>query len=226
MKYWYEIRFWIGVFWVWIFVRSGGYYLYSRMMRWMLEHKHRKGNPPIRIYRDYPELLDAAYRWQWDSDKWYEGYDVISYPWTTQARINDPDPKIGDCDDWSMYLCHVLPQVESKTGLLGESKCVGFRVLTVCYMDRTTGEYGGHNVCLFAIRRNDSSWFFGHASNWRKAQLITSYKYIKSKMNEPYVSITEIVEDICGPDKINLGWATCDETCRRNPESGRFKHGE
>ena len=219
---WFKIKLFFGKLWGLISVRWGLYYSYSRLVRWIVEHKHRKGRPPLDQYEDYPRLLSLAAHWKWRKDTWKVGWDSFSYPSRVQDYINRGVAKIGDCDDWSLYLGWVLKDIESRKPIFEHLKCENFRILTVTYANPNNGKLGGHNVCLIELRDKDGITRYAHSSNWDKGQIQSGFYD-----GRPYNFIEDIVRDItqtvCGKNGINMAWGTCDLKVKRTGEGGRVK---
>jgi len=215
---WFRLYVWLAGLWVKLFIQTGLYYHYSRIVRSVVEYKFRHG-PPLRKYANYTQLLDEAQRWKWRADTWRVGWDSFSYPSRVQDSINRRDPNIGDCDDWSLYLAWVLRALEDAGRIFEGYRCLWFRVLTVNWVDEHARKVKGHNVCVFILQPlGGGAPQYAHVSNWDKAHIKTG-RY----NGTPYASLEEVANDLTSNGRL-LGWAVCDLDLHlvRSKDYGRY----
>ena len=220
----FKIKLFFARIWCYLFVRSGVYYAYSRLIRRWVERRHCTGLPRLAEYAEFLDVTNVVARLGWGKDTWWEGWDTFSYPSKVQHDINTGVKDTNDCDDISLYLANVLPALEAKGKLFGNRKCKNFRVLTVVYADKATKRIGGHNVCIFetyALGDSDGITLqYGHVSNWENARVFTG-RYDGSYL----ATVGDVVEDVISKvytGGINIAWAMCDKDCRYTGDSGKL----
>ena len=214
----FKVKKFFSVIFMFLYARTGFYFLRSRVWRWFVEHKYRKGVPAVKTYESIVELQKEAQSWKWEKDSAIEGWDMISYPAATQARIDDPNPAIGDCDDWSMYFVRALDKMllaESYFLKVGEI-CTGLSLLSVFWLENETGKAAGHSVCLIEIADSFTGITrYAHMSNWSQASILDAGGTLNS--------IDAVVSDICEPARTNIGWALADAECKFTGKSGTIE---
>lgn len=152
---WMKTKIVVGRFFCYLYLLLL-YRWWSRLYRLIWEHKY--STVALQSYRNFTDLVAIMRTCVWTADGWKQIWDAFSYPGKVQFIINTdgPKPKIGDCDEFAIYLANVLEQsstlgghengrfvLDTYEGMMVERA----RVLTVSWV-KQDGKYGGHNVCL------------------------------------------------------------------------------
>lgn len=126
------------------------YRIWSPIYRFVWERKYK--NYPTALHTDW-ESLEIFVRAQvWTVDGWKQLWDAISYPGTVQYK-SEHDHKIGDCDEFAIYLVHSINKAKEQ-GYFPEVESAQF--MTICW---THGwHFEGHNVCLITWQNGSKSY--------------------------------------------------------------------
>lgn len=227
MNFWDRVKIFFWRVGAQFTLRWGLYYPWSRVVRWIAQHKHRNGVPMLFQYESYEQIREMAKDWKWRADTWKVGWDSISYPSHFQHMI-DTDFKAGssDCDDFSVYLGTVMQRLEKDGGGLLETwKATSFEVIAIISWSKKYG-FKGHNVCLIKLqdKLDPAKQQYAHVSNWSNG---TIQMVGRHNGHMPMIEIEDVVRDVCvsmsGKDCINGAWSICDLSCKWTGKSGRIK---
>jgi hypothetical protein len=153
-----KLKFLKAVFWAWM--GSRGYYVWSKLMRMLLEWSYKR---PITEYAHFGQLEAALGAMKWRSDPIKGRFDVISKPEKVEqlyyeASLHQRLPaEVGDCDEFACYAANCIENMGHRGRFSGD---VYF--MTVNWLDKDN-EFHGHNICAF-YDRSEQSW--GHIGNW------------------------------------------------------------
>lgn len=159
MTAWAKIKLAIARFGFWIWVAPGGYYLWSKFWRALLERKYRKQK--LQQYAHLDQLVAALAHMSWTEDPLKGVFDVISTPQKVEAifqlaRLQDQKPRIGDCDEFAVYAADRIADLRQRN----QVTFTPF-FMTINWFDKD-GVFHGHNIC--ALERANGEW--GHMGNW------------------------------------------------------------
>ena len=189
------------IFWFYCFSRY-----WSRLYRLIWDRKYV--GTPLATYRTIPEIVSAISPLVWVADGWRELWDATASPQRVQWLINHGNVKIGDCDEFAIYLVNVICR-SLDLGLLQTWPAydaflapVDARFLTVTWIC-PGGKTNGHNVCLIEWIDNDHGYD-------------SFYSYMDyGQPNQPRKTVSAVVQDIlkdyCGDGVVLLSWALHDE---------------
>lgn len=160
---WAKVKLFFARLGFWVWVTPGGYYLWSKFWRWILEGKYKKQK--LTQYAHFDQLVAALAYMKWTEDPLKGLFDVVSRPEKVEqifqlARLQDQQPLIGDCDEFAIYAA-------SRVQDLYNRNLVDFRpyFMTMNWFD-SEGDFHGHNIC--ALSKRDGTW--GHMGNWFKGR--------------------------------------------------------
>jgi len=172
----------------WLALRGCLYPFWSRVYRFLAEHRHLdKRLPPFSSMDQVKEMVGAM---RWRRDTWLMLWDAISHPVATYTR-HQAGRKAGDCDDISLVAAQAIKNM-SDSGAVDDVVEVG--LLSVPWIGRDG--IGGHNVCVLRVFQEGSSrsrWM--HMSNWANGAMFG-----------PFDTLEDVVRDVLD-DRISLGWA-------------------
>lgn len=146
----------IHVFRIWFSL--DGYYLWSRLYRWLFE-KRRYKNEPLVEFDSLRGLETALGRMKWVKDGPKYLWDVISLPAKVEYALRtDPKQEVGDCDEFAAYAADRIQN------MIARKKISNTKVffMTVNWLDAEY-KFHGHNVCAI-LDYTSNRW--SHMSNW------------------------------------------------------------
>jgi len=188
----------------WLALRGRLYSVWSKIYRFMFEHKHLdKHLPPYTSFADIKAVIKEM---KWRRDTWVMLWDAISHPVATYKRHTD-GKKAGDCDDISLFAVWAIRDMMNTDAV---DRVVEVGLLSVPWMDK--GIIGGHNVCVFRYyqTKTDARSKWAHMSNWNGGMVFS-----------PFDTMEDVVRNVLG-DRISLGWAYWDDDLKlRRYDSGK-----
>jgi len=120
------------------------YRIHSTIYRTIWEHNYK--NTPITIYKNVDDIVAFIKTLIWTADSWKQLFDAISYPGTVECIGYYGNKKIGDCDEFAIYIATALEKsIENKY----ITHISNPKLLTVTWIE-PDGRPAGHNVCLFS----------------------------------------------------------------------------
>lgn len=128
------------------FISAHGYRVKSWSYRYAFEKKYL--SYPVREYHSLADLVKFVQTLEWVADSWEQLFDAISYPEKVEYVGYYGDKKVGDCDEFAVYLAAAI----NKSPALPVGRA---QLLTVIWVD-AKNKPGGHNVCL--LRSKDDHW--------------------------------------------------------------------
>ena len=153
-----KLKFLRAIFWLWM--SSRGYYVWSKLWRFLLERRYR--GTPLTQYAHMGQLEGALGGMRWTQDPVKGRFDVISSPEKVEAiyRVAAGDREkatVGDCDEFAQYAADRLADMRQRGKFRGE-----IFFMTVNWLDHDGG-FHGHNICAF-YDDHEKTW--GHIGNW------------------------------------------------------------
>jgi hypothetical protein len=158
-----KLAFLRAVFWLWFITR--GYYLWSKLWRFLLEGKYK--DTPLTQYATLGQLESALGAMKWTEDDLKGVFDVISLPEKVEQiyRLSGGDrekAKVGDCDEFAIYAANrIRDLVERRRANLATPYFMSINWLG------EKGEFHGHNICAY-FDKTENKW--GHIGNWFSGQ--------------------------------------------------------
>lgn len=192
-------------FWVWLMLRCGFYYSWSKVYQRVVDGAFRKCLLPL--YDSVEELEAFLGSMQWIKDGLLSLGDAIGLPQATYWRH-----KLGyrhrgfigcDCDEFALYAADRMANMYRR-GVLNDMGVADIYLLTVTWIKN--GKSGGHNVCLFSYVDQAGKWRWAHLSNWNGGRMIGGFLSV--------VDAVGGVLNAAGADAC-LGWATATPTLKR-----------
>lgn len=139
-------RFLVRLF-VYCYLAGRCYQVWSWSYRWLFERAYM-GRLQIQRFTRLEDLADWVAAQQWTADSWTELFDAVSCPEKVQALGQGGGGKVGDCDEFAIYLTAAI-QGSTPNGYLQRYRgdvVAAARFLTVTWMDGWAPT--GHNVCV------------------------------------------------------------------------------
>lgn len=118
------------------------YQVNSWLYRWTFRRKYLKY--PVSTYSSFDELAAFIKTLEWIKDGWQQRGDAFDYPEAVEYIGRYGDKKIGDCDEFAVYIATALQKSVDAKQMSGVDR---IRILTVTWIG-ADGKGGGHNVCL------------------------------------------------------------------------------
>lgn len=176
---------------IWLYVAGRVYQLKSYVYRWCFEGAY--ANYPVKPHLSLEELAQTLRTLVWVADDWRHLWDAFSYPGAVQARIDKGDRRIGDCDEFAIYIASVIA-MRTFEGVGNP------RILTVTWRS-ANGSLGGHNVCLLDFPG-------AHAS---EAVGFMDYT-MPRRFHNVEGCVAGVLRAYGGPGATSLGWSITDWT--------------
>lgn len=189
----------------WLLVCRAAVYVYlkylyqpkSWLYRWVFERRYR--DVPVSLYSSIDELVRFIRRQVWTADGLSQGWDAFSYPGKIEMIGQQGDHKIGDCDEFALYIAYALREsakagrieIFSPTDEVGINPCV----LTVCWVN-PNGSAGGHNVAFWQAGTTSYYMDYGHPS-----------KFVRGTVDD---AIGAVIQRYAKPSASCCGWSLRD----------------
>jgi len=199
-----------------LFIRLRLYANWSRIHRLLFDRV--AANTELPTFGSFEEIQPFLLGMVWRPDSWIDLGDAICSPQMVWYRyLNDIDHKVGDCDEFAIWLTNVIAKSikEGKWTLPVSDMYPGFpnlftAIMTVTWIDGS-GRTGGHNVCYL------KQWIPAAERQWEKLESgcicmrIFRWGYLDYGRPHWYRSEEEVVRAIrhkyAGENNISLGWA-------------------
>jgi hypothetical protein len=118
------------------------YQVNSWFYRWTFRRKYLKY--PVSTYNSFDELVAFVQTLEWIKDGWQQRGDAFDYPEAVEYIGRYGDKKIGDCDEFAVYIATALQKSVNAKQLSGVDQ---IRIMTITWIS-PEGRGGGHNVCF------------------------------------------------------------------------------
>jgi hypothetical protein len=130
---------------------------WSKLYQFLFQSKYN--DYQITRYKKYDDLVNVIQSTVWQPDGPKELFDAFSSPHYVQYLIDtSQDKKIGDCDEYALYLSNAI-QDSKQLPLIGHE--VITYVLSVVWMN-DKGITSGHSVCLLQWVLSDSDCLYSY----------------------------------------------------------------
>lgn len=171
------MRAWIFRAWVWIALRLGVYYWWSRIYQRVVERAWFKCGALPRYERleDLERFLGSV---KWRKDGLLTLGDAIGSPaafyWRWVLHHNDHGLMGADCDEFAFYAADRMRDMALRGVLAGLGVHERYiYLLTVVW--RIGGKAGGHNVCLYRYVEPDGGVRWAHVGNWNGGRSVKGF---------------------------------------------------
>lgn len=132
-----------------LYVQLRIYKYWSKLYRLIWERKYR--NVALPVYHDIQQLVNFISTLTWVADGPKELFDAVSSPQKVEWIGRLGDRKVGDCDEFAIYITNAL-SLNKEIGTLqpfaGIFPIKEVYFMTVPWAKGRDGKAGGHNVCL------------------------------------------------------------------------------
>lgn len=135
---------WICRISCWLFLRGHLYRFKSWLYRETFEYPYK--HTELTIYTSLGDLATFLRKLIWTADSWEELFDAISYPGKVEVVGTTGDRKVGDCDEFAVYIANAVIR-SIKAGYLPEVRTAKMMAVTWC----EGWKPGGHNVAVLEM---------------------------------------------------------------------------
>lgn len=188
-------------FWVWLMLRWGLYYRWSKVYQAVVERPWRRCGP-LPKYEAMTELERFLGTLEWREDGLLTLGDAIGSPkstyWRWRLQHDDHGWLGADCDEFALYAADRIKDMALRGVLAGDGvHYADVYLLTVTWMSK--GKPAGHNVCAFRYVGANGVPLWAHVGNWNGGSRVGGFAQIE-----------DVVENILvggGADEC-IGWAT------------------
>lgn len=188
-------------FWIWLMLRCGLYYLWSRVYQRVVERSWNDCGP-LPKYESLAGLERTLGRMRWRRDGVLTLGDAIGSPkatyWRHKLRHDDRGWMGFDCDEFALYAADRVRDMALRGVLAGEGvSYADVYLLTITWV--ADGKPGGHNVCAFRYVGADGVPQWAHLGNWNGGRRVAGF-----------LSLEDVVLNVLagGGADVCLGWAT------------------
>lgn len=129
---------------LWFFFNTRLYRAKSMLHRFFFDRKYR--GTPIATYGSLKELVAWLDKQEWKRDGLDTAWDAVCTPEKVQAIGQGGDHRIGDCDEFAVYIVAAIEK-SFGAGLMAAEDIRHPRFFTVLWMTRD-GVPDGHNAAL------------------------------------------------------------------------------
>ena len=130
---------------IWIWLNGRAYQGWSSIHRAIFDRKYR--DTEIATYATLKDLAAWIDQQKWVKDGLDSLFDAVCSPQKVQAIGQTGDHKIGDCDEFGIYLTAAIEKSLATGVMKADQNVQNPRFFTVTWMEKS-GKPDGHNVCL------------------------------------------------------------------------------
>jgi len=130
---------------IWIWLNGRGYQGWSAIHRAIFDRKYK--GTEIATYATLEDLAAWIDLQKWVKDGLDSLFDAVCSPQKVQAVGQTGDHKIGDCDEFGIYLTAAIEKSLASGVMKADQNVQNPRFFTVTWMEKS-GKPDGHNVCL------------------------------------------------------------------------------